>query len=191
MIPPWTTGDFGMGRTASDLCSLRIRGVFAGASVNTADDGGAGCYASALSAVNSYDFDDVPWGQVYFMDYGTGLTSCSHTDSLQTLDYVGISFSNLTSYASFDGPRTPYSFEILKLQLILPPTWNIQAWSGEFITGPGRCVANDSLTADATDPDHPDMAFAPAGSRLITLPVPSWGLGTYWLFPCDHCSPVS
>ena len=185
---PWLTGDLGMGRTSSDLCALRIRGVFAGASVNTADDGGSACYGSALAAVNGYDFDEVPWGNIYFLDYGAGVATCAAVASLKTPEYCDIGFGTLFSYSLFDGPRTPYSFEILKLQLILPPPWNIQAFVGESVSPPGRCCANDSTTDAAIDADYPDTEFAPAGSRLITLTTPPWGIGTYWLTPCSHCS---
>lgn len=199
-------GGFGSRKASSNLCPYQVRGVFAAASTNTAGDGGVACYAAAIAAVNSYDFEDVPWGKIYWMDYGASVSTCADSGpytGLHDPGDSGIGWSLLTSCAIFNGPRTPYSFQVQKLQVLLPNSpWNVQAWEGQGISGPGRCCANDNDT-DPSDPDHSDMLFYQAtpfyGSGLVILPVPSWGdnggsppsspCATYWLFPCQRCSP--
>ena len=169
------------------LCGVVARGVFAFGNILTLDDGGEACYSGALAAVNSADITTVPWGQILYYDYGYEVSTCTLTGpSLVTLDYLGVNPSFLASYNDYNGPRTPCSFEILKLQVVVPPPWFINYDTYPASGYGARIVTNSglALTATANDPYHTAIVFCTAANRVIDLPVPDT-LGQYQLVLCD------
>ncbi|HWD18582.1 MAG TPA: hypothetical protein VHB20_04840 [Verrucomicrobiae bacterium] len=187
-IPPICDRLVFAGRSAVDLCELRVRGVLAQAGSIVAPDS---CYSDALSNVLAYDITTVPWGSVWLFDYGFEVTGCSHSDSLVTLADAEVSFSSLLGENVFGhngtGPGATIGFGIQKLQVLAPAPWQISFYAASS-PSVAICLTNDSLTADAVDPSHPSVVFAAAGSQIIDVPVPS-DLGVYALTLCAHCVP--
>ncbi len=188
-IPPHCDQLVFAGRTSTDFCELRVRGVYAFMGSSRPPDPAA-CYDEALGKVASYDIESVPWGHIYLYFFGVSVDVCSFTESLVTLADAGVTYTTLSSMRDFGqlgtGPGATWFFQVRRLQVVLPPPWFIQ----EIVAaGDPRCLTNDSLTDPSVHPDDPGIIFAPPAGRLIDLPIPSTDSTYDYLVPCGHCTP--